>query len=165
MSTTRISSRSPGFTLAEVLIALGIVATVMVGMLAMIPHAIGSIRASNNLTIMGRIAQEVISDIQMSDWTQIDEDYKDKTFKYDNEGLVFEGKAGQEPTYEARITLTVEPVRFGSKLEYRPDNVRKVEVQVEFTPGGVPNKRKEIHEQNTKHYNFVVTNQGKLKVK
>ena len=90
MRTLPHSTKPAGFTLAEVLIALGIVATVMVGMLAMIPHAIGSIRESNSLTIKGRIAQEVISNIQMSDWGQIDEDYKGKPpSKYDNEGIEF----------------------------------------------------------------------------
>ncbi len=153
-----------GFTLAEVMIALGIVASVMIGMLGMIPHAVGSIRESNSLTVMGRIAQEVISDIQMSEWNQIEEDYKGKKFQYDNEGLVFEGRAGQNPTYEARVELAVEPVSMGKKLEYSVDNVRKIEVEIEFIPGGSPNKDKEIRKRNTKRYNFFVANQNKLTV-
>ena len=130
----------------------------------MIPHAVISIRESNSLTVMGRIAQEVISDIQMSEWDQLDRDYKGKTFKYDNEGLEFEGRAGQDPTYEARIKLIVERVSLGGKLEYSADNVRKIEVEVEYIPGGSPNKDKEIRRKNTKHYNFFVTNQNKMKV-
>jgi uncharacterized protein (TIGR02598 family) len=157
--------RVAGFTLAEVMIALGIVASVMVAMLGMIPHAITSIRESNNLTIMGRIAQEVISDIQMSDWDQIEQDYKGKTFQYDNEGLPFEGRQGQQPTYEARIELPQERVSLGSNLEYQSDIARKIKVEVEYIPGGIPNKDKEIRRRNTKLYHFVVANQNKLKVK
>ena len=157
--------RPPGFTLAEVMIALGIVASVMIGMLGMIPHAVGSIRESNSLTVMGRIAQEIISDIQMSEWDDIERDYKGKTFQYDNEGLLFEGRAGQQPTYEARVELAVELVSLGQKLEYSIDNVRKVEVEIEFIPGGSPNKDKDIRRRNTKHYNLIVANQNKLKVK
>ena len=157
-------SQSPGFTLAEVMIALGIVASVMIGMLGMIPHAVKSIRESNSLTVMGRIAQEVISDIQMSQWVEIDRDYKEKSFKYDNEGLVFEGRDGQEPTYEARVHLPLEQVSLGQKLEYRADNVRKIEVEVEYIPGGSPNKDEKIRRKQTKKYNFFVANQNKLKV-
>jgi uncharacterized protein (TIGR02598 family) len=166
MKTPRSSLHErSAFTLAEVMIALGIVASVMVGMLAMIPHAIGSIRESNNLTIMGRIAQEVISDIQMSEWDQIDEDYKGKTFQYDNEGLIFEGREGQNPTYEARIELPQQAVSLGKNLEYRSDNMRKVSVEVEFIPGGQPNADRDIRRRNTKKYHFVVTNQNQVQVK
>lgn len=157
--------QSSGFTLAEVMIALGIVASVMIGMLGMIPHAVGSIRESNSLTVMGRIAQEIISDIQMSEWDDIEEDYKGKTFQYDNEGLIFEGRAGQQPTYEARVELPVQPVSLGKKLEYSVDNLRKIEVEIEFIPGGTPNKDKDIRRRNTKHYNLIVANQNKLTVK
>lgn len=160
-----VRRRSAAFTLAEVMIALGIVASVMVGILGMIPHAVGSIRESNNLTIMGRIGQEVISDIQMSEWSDIEDDYKGKTFQYDNEGLLFEGRAGQLPTYEARIELPQERVSLGQNLEYSSDNMRKISVEVEFIPGGSPNKDKDIRRRNTKKYNFVVANQNKLKVK
>ena len=159
-----IRRQSVGFTLAEVMIALGIVASVMIGMLGMIPHAVKSIRESNSLTIMGRIAQELISDIQMSEWSEIENDYKGKSFKYDNEGLTFEARQGQEPTYDARVELPVEAVTFGNKLEYRADNVRKIEVEVEYIPGGSPNKDKNIRRRNTKRYNFYVANQNKMKV-
>ena len=157
-------SRSRAFTLAEVMIALGIVASVMIGMLAMIPHAIRSIKESNNLTVMARIAQETISNIQMSEWSQIDEDYKGKKFKYDNEGLLFEAKSGQQPTYETRVEMPVEPVSASKEFDYRPEHLRKIEVIVEYTPGGNYNKDEKIRTKNTKRYNFIVANQNKLKV-
>ena len=164
-SAPSVRKSRPAFTLAEVMIALGIVASVMVAMLGMIPHAVTSIRESNNLTIMGRIAQEVISDIQMSPWSEIDKDYKGKTFQYDNEGLIYQGLQGQLPTYEARIELLQERVSLGKNFEYHSDNMRKIAVDVEYIPGGTPNPRADIRKKNTKHYNFVVANQNKLKVK
>jgi uncharacterized protein (TIGR02598 family) len=147
------------------MIALGIVASVMMGMLAMIPHSIRSIKESNNLTVMARIAQETISNIQMSEWSRIDEDYKGKKFKYDNEGLLFEGKSGQDPTYETRVELPVEPVSMSSDFNYRPEHLRKIKVIVEYTPGGNYNKDERIRARNTKFYNFIVANQNKLKVR
>jgi uncharacterized protein (TIGR02598 family) len=162
--TNSIRSRSGGFTLAEVMIAMGIVASVMMGMLAMIPHSIRSIKESNNLTVMGRIAQEIISNIQMSQWDDIDTDYKGKRFTYDNEGLRFQGKGEQQPTYEARVALVVEPVSISSEFNFRPEHIRKIEVTVEYIPGGTSNKDDRIRKKNTKHYNFLVANQNKLKV-
>ena len=161
------SSRPAAFTLAEVMIALGIVASVMVGMMGMVPHAVKSIRESNSLTVMGRIAQEVIGDIQMSQWDQIDQDYAEKTFKFDNEGLVFEGKQGQLASYEARVKLPQETVNISTKadLAFSPDVLRKIEVTVEFTPGGVHNAKPEIRKKNTKIYTFFVANQNKLELK
>jgi uncharacterized protein (TIGR02598 family) len=156
--------RPAAFTLAEVMIALGIVASVMIGILAMIPHAVRSIKESNNLTIMGRIAQELISNIQMSEWDRIEEDYKDKKIPYDNEGLRFEAKQGQEPTYECRIELLQDQVSMGKDLTYRAEHLRKVKVIVEYIPGGTPNKDPNIRKRNTKTYNFFVANQNKLKV-
>ena len=157
--------RAAAFTLAEVMIALGIVASVMIGMLGMIPHAVRSIKESNNLTVMGRISQEVISNIQMSDWSLIDEDYKDKRFLYDNEGLLFQGKEGQQPTYEARVELPVDRVTLSSQFDYRPDHIRKINVTVEYLFNGSPNKDPIIRRRSTKLYTFLVANQNKLKFK
>jgi uncharacterized protein (TIGR02598 family) len=156
--------RSAAFTLAEVMIALGIVASVMIGMLGMIPHAVRSIKESNNLTVMGRIAQEVISNIQMSDWSLIEDDYKNKKFSYDNEGLLFEGKVGQKPTYEARVELPKERVSMSQLFDYNPQHIRKINVIVEYLFNGASNKDETIRKRNTKHYSFLVANQNKLKV-
>jgi uncharacterized protein (TIGR02598 family) len=156
--------RSSGFTLAEVMIALSIVATVMVGMLAAMPQALRSIRESNNLTIMGRIAQEIIGDIQMSEWDDIDKNFKSQKFSYDNEGLPFEGRVGQYQTYEARVELLQQPASLGDNLQYRTDHMLKVKVQVEYLTNGIYNKNDEIRKRNTQEYHFVVANQNKLKV-
>jgi len=158
-------SRRTAFTLAEVMIALGIVATVMVGMLAAIPQALTSIRESTNLTVMGRIAQEVISDIQMSEWDDIEKNFRGKSFKYDNEGLAYEGRKEQTPAYEARVDLKQERVSLGSNLEYRTDFMRKVQVEVEFTPGGNYNKDEQIRRRNTQRFIVPVANQNKFAVK
>jgi uncharacterized protein (TIGR02598 family) len=157
--------RPRGFTLAEVMIALGIVATVMVGMLAAMPHALKSIKDSNNLTIMGRIAQEVISDIQMSEWEDIDKNFEGKRFAYDNEGLPFEGRIGQFQTYEARVELLQDRAGLGENLEYTTDHMRKIKVQVEYLTYGTYNKNNTIRKKDTQEYNFVVANQNKLEVR
>ncbi len=158
-------ARPQGFTLAEVMIALGIVASVMVGMLAAMPHALKSIRESNNLTIMGRISQEVISDIQMSEWEDVEKNYQGKMFHYDNEGLPYEGRVDQKKVYEARVQIKPERVSLGNNLEYTTDHMRKVEVKVEFLNLGDYYKDEKLRLKNTQQYNFVVANQNKIQVR
>jgi uncharacterized protein (TIGR02598 family) len=162
MTTTRKSTRRSGFTLAEVMIALMIVSTVMMGMIGAIPHAVRSVRESNALTTMGRISQELISDIQMSEWQDIETTFKDKAFLFDNEGLRFEAKEGKSHTYEAKVELLTEPVSLSQKFDYRPDHIRKVKVTVEYTQGGVHSKDQAVRTRNTKNYVFLVANQSQL---
>jgi uncharacterized protein (TIGR02598 family) len=154
---TRMDVR--GFTLAEVMIALGIVATVMVGLLGMIPLAVRSVRESANLAISARIAEEIISNIQMADWKDIDQDWKGQVLKFDNEGLPFVGSKGQFVSYEAKVDLPSERVEAGD-VKYRAVYLRKVNVSVEYTPNGqmVANRR----EQNTKRSTFYVANQSRV---
>jgi len=159
-----IRRRGSGFTLAEVMIALGIVATVMVGMLAAMPQALMSIKESNNMTVMGRISQEVISDIQMSEWDDIDKNFKSQKFPYDNEGLAFKGREGQHQTYEARVELLQDRVSLGKTLEYSSDHMRKIRVEVEYLNNGVYYKDPLQRKKHTQIYNFVVANQNQVKV-
>ena len=149
-----------GFTLAEVIVALGIVASVVVAIVAAMSPAIKSIRASTNLTTMGRIAQEAISNIQMSNWADIDRNFKGKSFKYDNDGLLYEGRVGQTPTYVARIILDNEPIKT-KMLTYRPEFLRRARIEVEYTPGGVSVKKESVKKENTKIFYFLVGNQNR----
>ena len=162
MTTTRKSTPRSGFTLAEVMIALMIVSTVMMGMVGAIPHAVRSVRESNALTTMGRISQELISDIQMSEWEDIETTFKDKTFLFDNEGLRFEAKEGKTHAYEAKVELLTDPVSLSQKYDFRPEHIRKVKVTVEFTPGGTQSAKKDVRNRNTKQYVFLVANQSQL---
>jgi uncharacterized protein (TIGR02598 family) len=155
-------SRRSGFTLAEVMIALMIVSTVMIGMVGAIPHAVRSVRESNGQVTMARIAGELTNDIQMSEWDDVDEIFKDKTFKFDSEGLQFEAKEGATHSYEAKVELLQEPVSISQKFDYRTDTIRKVKVTVEFTPGGAPSKDEKVRARNTKRYTFLVANQSQL---
>ena len=151
-----------GFTLAEVMVALAIVSTVMIGLLGMIPMAVRSIRESANLAIQGRIAQEILSNIQMANWGDIDRNFRGQTFSFDQDGLPFMNRPeqGGKPTYEARIILPQESVRVGT-LNYNADNIRRVLIEVEFTPGGV--KVEKLRDRNTRRFNMYVANQSKIR--
>lgn len=162
----RLRLRSKGFTLAEVMIAMGIVASVMVALLGMIPLGVRSVREAANLTISGRIAQEVISNIQQSNWGEIVKTFDGKAFKFDNEGfLIRPDSKEQVATYEARVEITDDTnISFG-ETKYPQDTLRKVLVAVEYTPDGLKiipraNQTKDGN-PNIHNYNFYVANQNK----
>ena len=161
MKTHLNSRRLRGFTLAEVMVALAIVATVMIGLLGMIPMAVRSIRESANLAIQGRIAQEILGNIQMAEWKDIDKNFTGQLLTFDQDGLRYAGRPeqGPAPTYEARVTLPQGQVRVGD-LNYDPQYLRRVIIDVEFTPGGV--KVEKLRQRNTRRFNLYVANQSKL---
>lgn len=162
-----LSLRRGGFTLAEVMIAMGIVASVMVALLGMIPLGVRSVREASNVAICGRIAQEVINNIQQATWKDLDDSYKSgKTFKFDHEGFLITPKSRENvATYEARVTLATGEIHFG-ETAYPQSTLRKVLVDVEYTPDGlkIPVKDASVGKEgnaNIKSYNFYVANQNK----
>ena len=153
---------APGFTLAEVMIAMGIVASVMVGLLGMIPLGVRSVREAANLTISGRIAQEVISNIQQANWSDVLTSYNGKTFLFNNEGFPLRGAATEKPTFEARVKIPPQAISIG-KTTYNVNVLKKILVEVEFTPEGikVPPRAANKENPNIISYNFYVANQNK----
>jgi uncharacterized protein (TIGR02598 family) len=172
----KLRARRAGFTLAEVMIAMGIVASVMVALLGMIPLGVRSVREASNITICGRIAQEVISNIQQANWGAIESSFDKKTFYFDHEGFLMAGAGGGNgggsgrgrdttPSYEARILFTnTENIEFGT-TKYPKSTLRKVLIDVEYTPDGIkiPVKPAQMKNGNPNihSYNFYVANQNK----
>lgn len=154
-------SRS-GFTLAEVMIAMGIVASVMVALLGMMPLGVRAVREATNMTISGRISQEVISNIQQANWADVLKNYDRKTFTFDNEGFAIKTGNQARPSFEARVTIPQDAVSIG-KTTYNVDTLKKILVEVEFTPDGikVPLKAGSKINPNIMSYNFYVANQNK----
>lgn len=151
-----------GFTLAEVMIAMGIVASVMVALLGMIPLGVRSVREATNLTISGRIAQEVISNIQQANWKDVLTNYNQKRFLFDNEGFAIRDGNKDRPSFEARVVIPPDQISIG-KTKYDVNILKKILVEVEFTPDGVkvPLKPGEKINPNVINYNFYVANQNK----
>ena len=154
-------SRS-GFTLAEVMIAMGIVASVMVALLGMMPLGVRAVREATNLTISGRISQEVISNIQQANWADVLKNYDRKVFTFDNEGFAIKNGNKAKPSFEARVSIPQDTVSIG-KTTYNVDTLKKILVEVEFTPDGikVPVKTGTKVNPNVMSYNFYVANQNK----
>lgn len=65
------NSSARGFSLIEVIVAMGIVATVMVGLIGIMPAGVESLHDAATTAIQSRIVQELVSDAQQSDWNNL----------------------------------------------------------------------------------------------
>lgn len=163
MKMQKFRATSSGFTLAEVMIAMGIVASVMVALLGMIPLGVRSVREATNMTISGRIAQEVISNVQQANWVDVLREYDQKTFRFDGEGfLLREGGREKVASFTARVIIPREPISIG-ETKYDVNTLKKILVEVEYTPEGrsIRVRPGQVDNPNITNYNFYVANQNK----
>jgi uncharacterized protein (TIGR02598 family) len=135
---------SRGFSLVEVTVAMGIVATVLVALLALLPYGMDSIREAKSTQVQARIANEIISELQVADWgsepayTKLAR-YNGQIRGYDSEGTLIEEKADKDKSdtiYKVKIEV---PISEQMRLRGMPTDsgryVRRVVVKVAFAPG------------------------------
>jgi uncharacterized protein (TIGR02598 family) len=139
------SIRVAGFSLVEVTIAMGIVATVMIALLALLPYGMDNIREAKGTQVQARIANEIIGELQVADWGkepnyQKLNEYDQKILRYDGEGTLIEDtsdKNKQNTIYKAKIEVPVTkevllPGQGGQKDQGR--YLRKATIKVAFAP-------------------------------
>lgn len=114
---SRSERRAPhaaGFTLAEVTISVGIAATVMMALLAIMPLGLDSLRSSASRMADARIIQAVAADYQMRDWSKVKpSDETPILMAFDDRGTEV-NHGSREHIYTAQIVLADEsPVLSG----------------------------------------------------
>jgi uncharacterized protein (TIGR02598 family) len=121
--------------------AMAIVATILMALLALLPYGMDNIRQAKNTQILSRIGNEIVSEIQAVDWG-LDSNfsrlssYDGRTRFYDAEGILIssESNSNAETIYQARIDVDTSPLRLPGTSEVR-DYLRKVTIKVAFSPG------------------------------
>ena len=150
----RPSTASRGFSLIEVIVAMGIVATVMVGLIGIMPAGVESLHDAATTAIQSRIVQELISDAQQSDWNNAapppnvaaqpkldDLIGMANVRRYDAQGALIT-TANSVATTSSYATLMeyadTEQYHKAKVLNYTKGytHLRRVAIYVEFTPGG-----------------------------
>ena len=122
-----------GFSLVEIVVAVGIVATVMVALLGMIPTGLNTVNEAADKMSEIRIAQQVIGEVQMTDWGDL---------QHWNQELYFDGEGNRLKTNEVlnvRYTCKVEIGRDEYTLpDHKPEYefVRRVVVKIANKRGG-----------------------------
>lgn len=137
--------RPSGFSLVEVTIAMGIVATVLVALMALLPYGMDSIREAKSTQVQARIANEIIGELQMADWGTEPgysklRNYDGMVRNYDNEGTLIEDTADsnkQDTIYKAKIEVPVtERMELpGMTVKNAGRYLRRVSIKIAYAPG------------------------------
>lgn len=78
-----------GFSLAEVILAVGITAIGITSLVGLVPSGLDSLRQSAERVAKAKIIQAVVADYQMGDWGQRDagQMLQDRQYTFDEQGL------------------------------------------------------------------------------
>jgi uncharacterized protein (TIGR02598 family) len=129
--TKRVNS---GFSLVEIVVAVGIVATVMVALLGMIPTGLNTVNEAADTMAEIRIAQQLISEVQMTDWDDIDTKWNQSDYYFDGEGnklIVQDNKV----RYTCRIEIGDEPFNLPA-VPLGTEYMKRITVKVSNKRGG-----------------------------
>ena len=108
-----------GFTLVETVLALGIVATVMVTLMALLPTGMDIMKEAGTNTVGARIANQLVSEIQLSDYEKIQQ-WNGKEYYFDDMGTELT-KNDQESKNRRIYTARIE---VDEKSQNSPVNMR-----------------------------------------
>lgn len=127
-----------GFSLVEVVIAVGIMALGITAILGLLPHGLAMTKKTADLTYQTRIFQQILSEYQAKPWSQITGGIAggaEPLRYFDYEGI--ELRNGQEAllSFVAQIELPSSPVTLPSTATPAPnDNLRRLLVRIAATP-------------------------------
>jgi len=72
MNNNGKSKNTKGFSLIEVTIAMAIASVALVTLMGLIPQGMNTMREAGDQAIMGRIHQQVMSELQMADYDALE---------------------------------------------------------------------------------------------
>ena len=114
-------SKRGAFTLVETVLAIGIVSTVMIALMGLIPVGMKMMKEAGVNTVGARIANKLLGEVQLSEFDDIQQ-YNNKIYWIDDMGTQL--KKGQEESKIRRI--------YTAKVEVEEENPQ--------IPGAQPNK-------------------------
>lgn len=139
-----MNRRVSGFSLVEVSLAMAIASIALVTLLAMLPQGMDTMREAGDEAIEARIHQQILSELQMSSFDNLD-DYNNVKFFFDAQGEVLgdsmpgsstggDAEGSFEHIYTARIRIPESNISFDGGNEVN-DTVRSVIMDVAAVTG------------------------------
>lgn len=133
-----------GFTLIEVVVAVGIVATVFVAFMGMLPLGMDTMREAGAITTQARISQKLIGEMQQTDWRKAGDSSNSIIDAFSSELRYFD-EYGNETTkvdesiYQAKVEISEGGTKAAPSLPgARPnDYLRQVIVKIAYAPPGL----------------------------
>lgn len=116
MKTTlkRKPRNAHGFSLVEIVVAVAIVATVMVALMGMIPTGLNTVKQASHTMSEIRIAQQIIGEVQMTEWNELRDWEVEGPYYYDREGNKLENSEDPRKLYTCVVELTNPPTLPGA---------------------------------------------------
>jgi uncharacterized protein (TIGR02598 family) len=173
-----------GFSLVEVMIAVGIVASVMLGLIGVMPVGLSAIQEAQHNSIKARIVQEVISDAQSANWNETITAATKDTLNlqksllgeqniryYTNQGarvIPQAARVSNEPppviTYAAYVEVAAggdNPTLMTTQKANAYKYLKMLNIYVEYTPGGrKPDFKNPLRAKNITKFPFCLVNMG-----
>ena len=136
MTTTLIPPKraQSAFSLIEIVVAVGIVATVMVALLGMIPTGLNTVNRAADTMAEIRIAQQILGEIQVSDFNSIEE-WASSDIYYDRDGIQLEDNDPLLQKYTARVEIE-NGVTLPNKIKEN-DYCKRITVKISSKRGSV----------------------------
>ena len=121
-----------GFTLIETVLAIGIVATVLIALLGLLPTGSDILGEAGRGTVGARIAQQLIGEVQLAEFEDIDQ-FNNKKRYYNDMGTEVLTEEHPDRVYTARIEVESgnPPIPGAKESEY----LRRVIIKVSNNPG------------------------------
>lgn len=142
VSFSRSSAKAA--TLVELVLALGILAVAMVSLLGMLTRGVGTMKKAADLATESRIVQQLIDEVQATDWDRLDAVVAEASFQtryFDDQGIIT--SRGRQ-IYTTRIYLDQSPDDTGPAFGLpgdeavgvdRKSDLRRVIVRITHVPG------------------------------
>lgn len=136
-----------GFSLVEVVLAMGILVFCLVALLGLIPMGLQSFRSAMTMTVEAQIAQSVSSDIQLTDFSNLQTMLNPAAkYYFDDQGMAVDASSSNL-IYTATVTLE----NLDSPANLPDDVIRNV--RIEITNKTAPNKKND--------YSVIVVNNNR----
>jgi uncharacterized protein (TIGR02598 family) len=132
------ASIQSGFSLVEVVLAVGIMGLGVVTILGLLPHGLEMSRRTANEQAQTRIVDQIVGELQASDWSTlggiVGSGAGQQVYQFDDQGL--RTSQSQYTTYVARVKLTEQTeaangaIMPSNKGNTRNQNLRRVSIDV-----------------------------------
>lgn len=139
-------SRKSAFTLVETVLAIGIVSTVMIALMGLIPVGMKMMKEAGVNTVGARIANKLLGEVQLSEFDDIQQ-YNGKIYWFDDMGTQL--KKGEDESKIRRIyTAKIEVEEESPKIPGAQENkfLKRVVVKVSNVLGDEPDFKDPVAE-------------------
>lgn len=103
-----VRDSNPGFTLIEIVLALGVFVVAFVSIMALLPAGLNNLTVAGNTALRSQVVRSVTTELRQTPFSKLNANATtSRTFHFTNEGL-----PAEKDTPEAVVTANVEKLEF-----------------------------------------------------